>query len=45
MGTNDRTGVAAAAFRQHAGPNDQFGPPTLARRRVFQVRGTKTVGR
>jgi len=43
MGANDRTGDAAEAFGQLAGPNDRIGPPALAHRRLFQVRGTMTV--
>lgn len=43
MGADDRAGDAAEAFGQLAGPNDRVGPPALARRRIFQVRGTTTV--
>jgi len=45
MGADDRSGDAPKAFGQLAGPNDRVGPPALARRRIFQVRGTTTVGR
>jgi len=45
MGADDRTGDTPEAFGQLAGPNDRIGPPALARRRIFQVRGTTTVGR
>lgn len=45
MGADDRIGDAPEAFGQLPGPNDRVGPPILARRRIFQIRGTPTVGR
>lgn len=45
MGADGRIGDAPEAFGQLPGPNDRVGSPTLACRRIFQIRGKPTVGR